>query len=100
MGRDLDKTNIFKHKGSPVIMAVLGTIAKTQNHLSVGGLLDRHRRWSTHSAILLSCKEGGNHVTSSPGEKEEMVPPRGVRETGRDKGHRVSPPVKSKNGQK
>ena len=100
LGRDLDKTNILKHRGSPVITAVLGTIAKTQNHLSVQGLLDGYRQWGTHGAILLSHKGEETMPHGATGEKAEMVPPRGVRETGGDKGHRVSLLVKSKNGQK
>ena len=92
--------NHFKHKGSPVITAALGTVAKTQNHLSIEGLLDGYRQWGTHGAILLSHKGEGIMPRRATGEKAETVPPRGERETGRDKGHRISLPVKSKNGQK
>ena len=48
--------NHFKHKGSPVITAALGTVAKTRNHLSIEGLLHGYQRWGTHSAMLLSHK--------------------------------------------
>ena len=75
--------NHFKHKGSPVITAALGTVAKTQNHLSIEGLLDGYRQWGTHGAILLSRKGEGIMPRRATGEKAEMVPPRGERETGR-----------------
>ena len=83
-----------------MITAVLGTIAKTQNHLSVEGLLDGYQQGGTHGAVLPSREGEETMPHRATGEKAETVPPRGVRETGRDKGHRISLPVKSKNGQK
>ena len=61
-----------------MITAVLGTIAKTQNHLSVEGLLDGYQQGGTHGAVLPSREGEETMPHRATGEKAETVPPRGT----------------------
>ena len=78
-----------------MIVAALGALAKTRSHLSVEGLLNGYRRWVHTVQYFSALKREEIMSRRATGEKEETVPPRGLRETGRDKGHSL--PVKSIN---